>query len=89
MHLGYIPEVDESQQQKTKPLQLSVTMLRERGIFPDIIVGRTKRTLDEKTKLKIHWLCNVELNAVMSDPDLGYTYELPLLFQEEGLTEYG
>ncbi|HME86832.1 MAG TPA: CTP synthase, partial [Candidatus Nanoarchaeia archaeon] len=43
VHLAYIPEVDESCQQKTKPLQLSVTMLRERGIFPDIIVGRTKR----------------------------------------------
>jgi CTP synthase len=87
VHLGYIPEVDESFQQKTKPMQLSIMMLRERGIFPDILVGRTKRELDEKTKLKLHWLCNVEMNAILSDPDLQYTYELPLLFEREGVSD--
>ncbi len=88
VHLGYIPEIDESKQQKTKPLQLSITMLRERGIFPDVVVGRSKRKLDEKTRLKIHWLCNVEQNAVLSDPDLDYTYELPVLFEEEGVADF-
>lgn len=88
VHLGYIPEIDESNQQKTKPFQLSITMLRERGIFPDILVGRTKRPLDEKTKLKLHWLCNVELNAILSDPDCKYVYELPLLFEDEGVKEF-
>ncbi len=88
VHVGYIPEIDENRQQKTKPMQQSLTLLRERGIFPDVIVGRSKRKLDEKTKLKLHWLCNIDLNAVLSDPDLDYVYELPILFEEEGVAEY-
>ncbi len=88
VHLGYIPEVDENDQQKTKPLQQSIMLLRERGIFPNIVVGRTKRPLDEKTKLKIHWLCNIEMNAILSDPDLPYVYELPLLFEAEGVGDF-
>ncbi len=88
VHLGYIPEVDESRQQKTKPLQQSLMLLRERGIFPEIVVGRSKRPLDEKTKLKLHWLCNIDMNAILSDPDMNYVYELPLMFKKEGVGEF-
>lgn len=88
VHLGYVPEVGESLQQKTKPLQQSLNILRERGIFPDVIVGRSSRKLDEKTKSKIHWLCNIDSDAILSDPNLEYVYELPLLFEEEGITKF-
>ena len=87
VHLGYIPELGESHQQKTKPFQQSLNILRERGIFPDILVGRSKRKLDEKTKLKLHWLTNTDVEAIFSDPDYDYVYELPSLFAEEGLAE--
>ena len=85
VHLGLIPVIDELGQQKTKPMQQSIFFLRERGIFPDIIVGRTKELLGEKTKLKLHWLCNVDQDAVISDPNLESVYELPLIFERENL----
>jgi len=87
VHLGYIPVLDSQGQQKTKPLQQSTFFLRERGINPDVFVGRSKDRLSEKTKKKIHWLCNVKENAVISDPDCSTIYELPLIFQEEGMPE--
>jgi len=87
VHLGFVPSVGEQKQQKTKPIQQSVHLLRERGIFPDIIIGRSDDRLSEKTKLKINWLCNVDKEAVISDPNTACIYELPLIFQEEGLRE--
>ncbi len=89
VHLGLIPVIDEQGQQKTKPLQQSTYFLRERGIFPDVYVGRSKELLTDKTKKKIHWLCGVEQEGgIISDPDLKYVYELPLIFQSEGLREF-
>lgn len=84
VHLGYIPEIDG--QQKTKPMQQSLVFLRERGIFPDILVGRSAQKLSESTKKKLQWLTNIDM--VISDPDMKFTYELPLLFKEEGLPQF-
>jgi len=55
------------------------------GLIPQVIIGRSKERLTERTKLKIHWLCNVPVQNVISDPHLDYVYELPLVFEEEGL----
>lgn len=85
VHLGYVPDVG---QQKTKPFQQSLQHLRERGIFPDILVGRSKNLLTESSKKKLHWLCNVPLEAIYSSPDLESVYELPLVFDKEGMGDF-
>jgi len=85
VHLGLVPVLDELGQQKTKPMQQSIIFLRERGLFPQVIIGRSKEKLTERTKMKIHWLCNVPTQNVISDPYLDSVYELPLVFEEEGL----
>ncbi|MFW5746364.1 MAG: glutamine hydrolyzing CTP synthase [Nanoarchaeota archaeon] len=85
VHLGLLPVIDSQGQQKTKPLQQSVNLLRERGIFPDVIIGRTKERLTDSSRRKLGLRCNVGEDAVISDPDCDYVYELPLIFEEEGL----
>ncbi|RJP15266.1 MAG: CTP synthase (glutamine hydrolyzing) [Candidatus Abyssobacteria bacterium SURF_5] len=85
VHLGLVPVLDEMGQQKTKPMQQSILFLRERGLIPQVIIGRSKERLTERTKMKIHWLCNVPTQNVISDPHLDYVYELPVVFEEEGL----
>jgi len=87
IHLGLVPVIDKQGQQKTKPLQQSITLLRERGLFPNIIIGRSVDFLTKKTKQKIHWLCNVPLKNIISDPDSESVYELPLVFEREGLID--
>ncbi|MFT4310294.1 MAG: CTP synthase [Candidatus Woesearchaeota archaeon] len=87
VHLGLIPVLDEQGEQKTKPMQQSLTFLRERSIFPDVLIGRSKQVLHEKTRQKLHWLCNVEQQAIISDPDTTNIYELPLIFEQEGLLQ--
>jgi CTP synthase len=85
VHIGLVPVLDELGQQKTKPIQQSILFLRERGLFPQVIIGRSKEKLTDRTKMKIHWLCNVPPNNVISDPNLEHVYELPLIFDQEGL----
>jgi len=85
IHVGLVPVIDKQGQQKTKPIQQSTLFLRERGLFPHIIVGRSDKVLTKKTKQKIQWLCNVQ--NVISDPSCESVYELPLIFEREGLRQ--
>ncbi len=71
--------------QKTKPTQHSIITLRRAGLLPEIIVGRCEKPLWEKTKDKISLFCDVEKEAVISDPTMKSVYELPLHLQREGI----
>jgi CTP synthase len=50
IHLTLLPYLKASQELKTKPSQHSVQMLREIGIFPDILVCRTEKKMTEEIK---------------------------------------
>jgi len=88
VHTTLVPEMSVVGEQKTKPTQHSVKELRTIGIQPDIIVGRATRLLDKHTKQKIAMFCDVPLEAVISAPDARSIYEVPLILEEQGLTDY-
>jgi CTP synthase len=85
VHVTLIPYSRAVGQQKSKPTQHSVKMLQSLGLQPDIIIGRSEKPLDHDIKRKISLYSNVPDNAVISNPDLEVVYELPLLFEEQGL----
>jgi CTP synthase len=87
VHLTYIPMPAGVEEQKSKPTQQSVKLLNERGIRPDVIIGRCTERLTEKIKRKIALFCNIDKNAVISGLDVPSVYQIPLVFEEEGLTE--
>jgi CTP synthase len=84
--LTYIPIPAGVEEQKSKPTQQSVKLLNERGIRPDVIVGRCAERLTEKIKQKIALFCNIDKSAVISGLDVPSVYQIPLVFEEEGLT---
>ena len=88
VHTTLIPSVDVVGEQKTKPTQHSVKELRSLGIQPDMIVGRAKEKLTEETRRKISLFCDVPYEAVVSAPDAKSIYEVPLIFEEQGVGEY-
>jgi CTP synthase len=57
------------------------------GIQPDILLCRAEHPLEKKVKAKIALFCNVEESRVISAPDVGHIYEVPLVFHSEGLDE--
>ena len=85
VHVTLVPYSRIIGQQKSKPTQHSVKMLQSVGLQPDIIIGRSEVPLDKDIKSKISLYSNVPEVAVISNPDLEIVYELPLLFEEQGL----
>lgn len=88
VHTTLVPVVQVVGEQKTKPTQHSVRELRAIGIQPDVIVGRSPQPLQEATRRKIALFCDVPSEAVISAPDAELIYQVPLIFQEQGLTDY-
>ena len=87
IHTTLVPVIDVVGEQKTKPTQHSVKALREIGIEPHIVVGRSKNKLEDSTKRKISLFCDVPKEAVISSPNAKSIYKVPLILDDEGLTQ--
>ncbi|HJK97908.1 MAG TPA: CTP synthase, partial [Polyangiaceae bacterium LLY-WYZ-14_1] len=85
VHVTLVPNIAAAGELKTKPTQHSVKELLGVGIQPEILICRAETTLPRSTKEKIAHFCNVPVDAVISAPDVGVIYELPLVLNEEGL----
>jgi CTP synthase len=87
VHTTLVPTVSAVGEQKTKPTQHSVKELRTIGIQPDVIIGRSDTQLKEGIRKKIALFCDVPFEAVISAPDAPSIYQVPILFEEQGLTD--
>jgi len=87
VHLTYVPVPYGVNEQKSKPTQQSVNLLKQRGIFPDIIIGRCPDFLTKEIKTKISNFCDVNPEAVITGLDVEDIYEIPIIFEQEGLPE--
>lgn len=85
IHLTYVPIPAGVNEQKSKPTQQSTNLLRERGISPDIIIGRCSEFLTKDVRSKISSFCDVEPEAVITGLDVDDVYEIPIVFEKEGL----
>jgi CTP synthase len=88
LHVSLVPYLGPSGELKTKPTQHSVAALRSIGIQPDALVCRCDRELPESVKRKISLMCDVDLEAVVSNPDAPSIYDLPKVLHGEGLDAY-
>ncbi len=85
IHLTYIPFLHSVGEPKTKPAQRDVALLREMGIAPDIIIGRSRGPLSKKIKEKLALFCDVDPQAIIGGQDIESIYEIPLMFERDGL----
>ncbi|UCG69373.1 MAG: CTP synthase (glutamine hydrolyzing) [Thermoplasmata archaeon] len=88
VHITLVPVMSVVGEQKTKPTQHSVKELRAIGIQPDAIVCRAKKPLSKSIKDKISLFCDVPTTAVISAPDAASIYQVPLILEEQGLTDF-
>ena len=85
IHLTLVPYIATAGEVKTKPTQHSVKELRSIGIQPDILLCRTDRYLAPEIKEKIALFCNIDKDAVFTAKDVDNIYEVPLVYNKEGL----
>ena len=86
IHLTYVPYIKAAGEVKSKPTQHSVQMLREIGIFPDILVCRSENNLTDELKSKISLFCNVDKTDVIDEKDVDTSiYEVPIDLHSQGI----
>ncbi|MCE5323413.1 CTP synthase [bacterium] len=87
VHVTLIPSVGPWNELKTKPTQHSVAKLREVGIQPDVLICRTKKNISKDMREKISLFCDVDKDAVIEAKDADNIYEIPLQFENDGLSD--
>ncbi|MCH2175124.1 MAG: CTP synthase [Lentisphaeria bacterium] len=89
MHLTLLPYISAAGEMKTKPSQQSVGILRGIGIFPDMLVCRCERPMEDEHRDKLAMYCNVPRELVFEECDVENTiYEVPLELAKQDLDIY-
>ena len=87
IHLVLVPYLAAAGELKSKPAQHSVKELRSIGLFPQMIICRSDRHIDDDIIEKISLFCNVSKKNVFQSIDLDLIYKVPLEFHKQGLDE--
>ncbi|VVB66008.1 CTP synthase [Candidatus Gugararchaeum adminiculabundum] len=87
VQLTYVPMMETTGEQKTKPTQHANRLILSLGIKPDLVICRETEPLGKEVKEKISLFCGVPTEAVIDDPDLKTIYELPELFEKANVGE--
>jgi len=84
--VSYLPIPNKVGEMKTKPTQYAARTLNSAGIQPDIIIARSRVSLDTRRKEKLALFCNVNEEDVISAPDVDSIYEVPVNFEKDRLS---
>ncbi len=89
IHLTLVPYIKAAGEMKTKPSQQSVGILREIGIFPDLLVCRCERPMQQEHRDKLSLFCNVAPELVFEEVDVANSiYEVPLELADQDIDTY-
>ncbi|MEM4389720.1 MAG: CTP synthase (glutamine hydrolyzing) [Candidatus Micrarchaeia archaeon] len=87
IQLTYVPTIEVLGEQKTKPTQHANKLLASMGIIPEIIICREVQPLTAEARRKISLFCGVPPTAIIDDADVEVVYEVPLLFEKQGMSK--
>ena len=85
--VSFLPIPGTLGEMKTKPTQNAVRLLNSYGVQPDIIIARSTHRLDRKRKEKLAIWCNVPPERIISAPDVGSIYDVPINFERDKLSD--
>jgi CTP synthase len=85
IHVGFVPMMGVVGEQKTKPTQLSVRLLREAGLKPDFLFCRSENPLEEATRKKLSLFCQMKDSNVVSLHDVSNIYRVPIMLADQNV----
>ncbi|MBT4723010.1 CTP synthase [Candidatus Falkowbacteria bacterium] len=85
--VSYLPVPSKVGEMKTKPTQYAIRTLNSVGIQPDFVLCRSEKPLDDVRKEKIGIQGNIFPDHIISAPDVGSIYEIPINFNREHVAE--
>jgi CTP synthase (UTP-ammonia lyase) len=87
VHVGFIPYMGATGEQKTKPCQHSVKLMREAGLKPDLLFCRSETELTDEIRKKLGLFCMLRGEEVISLHHVSNLYQVPLLMTEQKVGE--
>lgn len=87
VHITYLPIPPSIGEMKSKPAQMSVRDLNAVGIQPDILLARSEKPLDQNRTRKLSISTGLEVEDIISAPDVDSIYKVPIGFENQNLTE--
>lgn len=82
IHVVHVPIVGE---QKTKPAQQSVALLRSLGLFPDVVVCRCSQPLLPTVRAKLARFCRLPEASVLDACDVESVWDVPEALARQGM----
>jgi len=86
VHITYLPIPASLGEMKSKPAQMSVRDLNAVGIQPDVLLARASKPLDQNRIKKLSISTGLEIEDIISAPDVDSIYKVPLGFEDQNLT---
>ena len=87
VHVAYLPTPPSIGEMKSKPMQTSVRLLNGSGIQPDFLIARGLKSLDDRRKSTLAWICNVPAPNIISAPNVDTIYRIPIEFEKQRLAD--
>ncbi len=85
--VSYLPTPKKIGEMKTKPTQYAIRTMQQSGLSPDIIIGRSSVSVDQKRKEKIAFSSSLGVKDIISAPDLDSIYDIPEVFLDQKLDQ--
>ncbi len=85
VHVVYLPFLSTTGEVKTKPAQNAVRRLRDFGITPNILVGRSDRPVDRSIIAKLSLFSDIPPESIAILPNVDTVYRVPLMLEEQGI----
>ncbi len=85
--VSYMPVPGTIGEMKTKPTQNAVRQLNAYGVQPDILIARATTPIDDKRKEKLSIQVNIPASNIISAPDVGSIYDVPINFERDNLSD--
>jgi CTP synthase len=86
-HVAYLPTPPSVGEMKSKPAQYSIRSLNGAGIFPDFVICRAERELDEPRRKSLSNVCAIPDADIFSCPDVESVYTVPEVLHKQGFTK--
>lgn len=84
VHVSLVPVIGVVGEQKTKPTQHSVQVLRSLGLIPNLLACRCQEPLEQGVREKLALFCHVPAEAVLTMHDVSNIWRIPLVMEEQG-----
>lgn len=86
-HLTYVPVLSGVNEQKSKPTQMAIAEMGQRGIEPDIIIARCESMLSDNVRGKIARSAGLNPEDVITGLDVNDVYDIPMVFERQGMSQ--